>query len=87
MKYTIEGNKVIKKDGKWFDADTGEEVVKITVEETVSEEFFVPKKWEEDDLVSEKYYDGEIILEPGECQSVQYMVTYANGAETSWIEI
>ena len=87
MSDELKDNNIVLRDGKWFDADTGEEMVKITVEETVSEEFFVPKKWEEDDLVSEKYYDGEIVLEPGECQSVQYMVTYANGAETSWIEI
>lgn len=78
---------MIEKNGKWYDEETGEELVKISVEETVVQEFFVPKQWDDENLMSEKYKDCEIVVDNPECQGTQYMVTYADGTQTGWMEM
>ena len=63
-----------------------EETVTITIEETISKDFEVPKEvLDEIDIL---YKRGELVLEDANLISAQYMVhSTSNDLETSWIQI
>lgn len=60
--------------------------VKVNIEETVVEEFNVnvPEGIEPYDYISEQYYAGKIVLEPGECQFRQMEIH--NLEDDTWTE-
>ena len=60
--------------------------IKVTIEETVVEEFDVgvPSEIEPYDFISEQYYAGKIVLESGECQHRQMKIH--NLSEDSYSE-
>lgn len=61
----------------------------VTIEETCCETFLFEIQDDVDiiDYVSENYYDGEIVLENGECQSRQMEIhDLDKGSHTDWIE-
>lgn len=62
--------------------------VTVTIEETVSQEFIldIPDDVDIDDYIEKQYKIGNLVLSPGELQSVQYM-TEVDGEVSSWVEI
>jgi len=63
---------------------------KVTIEETVAEEFVVDATTieEAETIAREKYKKGEFVLEPGNLTSALMEVQATDGSEcTDWIEI
>lgn len=63
--------------------------IKVTIEETVSQEFEVevPDNVDESEFVEQKYKSGELVLAPGNLEYTQYMIEYEDGTQTGWIEV
>ena len=60
----------------------------IAIEETVVESFEIYAKDAESamEIVKKNYYNGEIVLCPGECQFRQMAIVKPNTEVTEWIE-
>lgn len=63
--------------------------VKVTIEETVSEEFAIeiPDGVNQDEYITQMYKNGKLVLEPGNLVSSQYMTEDETGFTSSWVEI
>lgn len=65
-------------------------IYKVIIEETVSDTFEIEVGEGEDviEVATEKYKNGEIVLEPGELQNVQMMAESIDGSvSTSWVGV
>ena len=62
--------------------------MKVIIEETVSQEFDVevPEGVDPYEYVSNKYYDGDIILEPGEVEFKQMAFIHPDNSMSEWKE-
>lgn len=63
--------------------------INVVFEETVSQvfEINIPDGVDINEYIEEKYKNGELVLEPGELQNVQYMTEDETGFTSSWVEI
>ncbi len=61
------------------------EMMKVTIEETISQTFTIPEDFEAN--VEAMYRAGKLVVDQGEKQSAQYMIEYADGEETGWCDI
>ena len=61
----------------------------ITIEETVAKDFEVEANDAEEayEIAKQKYNSGKFVLNPGECQSRQIVVTAPNDEATEWKEL
>lgn len=81
--------KAIKKFGKLKEAETEKKTFIVTIEETVDQDFEVEAVDIEEamDIATEKYNDGEFVLEPGEVTYKQMACRDPETDEsTSWVE-
>ena len=62
-----------------------ERMMKVTIEETISQTFEIPMAFESE--VEQMYKDGKLVLDNAEKQDSQYMIEYDDGEQTGWCTI